>query len=418
MSYYKSSMRRPGARADRSQPAAQRARSGVPGGLARVVAEPQRGNAETLLQLQRLYGNRSVTQLVAGLPHRRGVIQRAGGLPTDQELVNRAGGYGAGKKLFGRSAFKKILEALKAFRNDIADNDADATLNKLLELMQHIQAWRTSPDRQKNKKGDPEKQAALATLEREVRAQLLLLASDRQVQADPAKLSQFQARIRPWLANTPHLNDASNVEENLRVDKFRNQRSAFRIPAQINCALCTCAAVIRHITGLTLTTGDLIIRLHAQTNPDKLHQEFGGKLPADYQRTFQHPGSLAGLGYQQVGPADIERINATNVDKIQDCCQLFGVNRGLVERHLPLAQAITRMEALLPQGYVFAVLVAGEGHWNFAQAGPNNKLEFIDYQSDHAEFAGPATGSTPQVGIVNRSIPAQNQLTDFVAFKR
>lgn len=420
MNYYKKTSRgQSSTRADRARRVTPQARGGIPAGLARLVADPQRSNAENILQLQRLYGNHSVTQLIGGLPRRGDVIQRAGGLPTDTELVNRAGGHGAGKKLFGKSAFKKILNALKAYRNDIGDNDVDGKLDKLVELMGHIRSWRTSSERKTVKTGDAEKRAALATLESEVRAQMMRLASDPQLsQEEPDKLSQIQARIQPWLANTPHLNDASNEDENLRIDRFRTKSPAFRIPAQVNCALCSCAAVIRHLTGLTLTTGDLIIRLHAETNPEGLHYEFDRKLPDNYHQIFQHPGSLVKLGYQKVGPSDIERINATNVAKIQQCCQLFGIEPGPVKRGLPLTTAMTQMQALLSQGYVFAVLVAGEGHWNFAHAGSGGELEFVDYQSDHAEFDGPASGSTPQVGIVNRSIPANDQLTDYVAFRR
>src|SRR5262245_48394244 len=129
MSFYKSSMRQRATRAGRPQQVALRAKGRAPAGLARVVANPQRANVETLLQLQHLYGNRSVTHLVGNLAGRGGVIQRAGGLPTGQELVTWAGGHGAGKKLFGKSAFKKIMNALDAFRNDIGDDDAEAKLD-------------------------------------------------------------------------------------------------------------------------------------------------------------------------------------------------------------------------------------------------------------------------------------------------
>jgi len=346
------------------------------------------------------------------------LVQRAQGLPTDQDLI--AAGHKAGTKLFSKSAFAKILEDLQAF-SVVNDDDIDGQVTQLIQLLTHITEWRNSPDRRKMKRGDAGKRTVLQRLEKQARRLLIQLASSDQLRQDPQKLRATHQAMG-GVITAPHVNDAINQEVNLRTDKFKNKTPVFKIPATINCALCACAAVIRHVTGLGITTGDIIARKFSNVNHQELHSDFNGELPSDYQTTYQHPGSLKGVGYSLPSNplaqlSQVERINAANVESIQEFCALFGVAATKTVSGQELQTAVTSMSKMM-HDHVFAVLISGAGHWNFAHQGSNGDLEFIDYQSDHAEYGGTATGQKPQVGIVNKDIKIEKQITTFIAFQK
>ncbi|NER79652.1 MAG: hypothetical protein F6K42_08730 [Leptolyngbya sp. SIO1D8] len=350
------------------------------------------------------------------------IIQCADGLPTAAELVQNAGGHKAGKKLFGKSAFAKILKALDTFRNDVKDDDHEQQLTLLIHLAKQIKGWKDSSSRAAPKRGDTEKLDALNDLEPQVRILLIALASGEAIQNDP-KLRALTHEALAGIITAEHVNDAVNQEVNLNTTSKRHYRPVTKIPAAINCALCSCAAVIRHVTGLQITTGDIIGRIYANAIPENLSQEFNGKLPANYQSTYQHPGSFANLSYVKSTGAQadadisvVERINVRNVEGIVNMCALFGIS-SIFQKTGELKEMVGEMKTLMGNS-VFAVLVAGEGHWNFAHQGASGDLEFIDYQSDHADYDGTARGSKPQVGTVNKTMKIGDQETTFIAFQK
>lgn len=124
---------------------------------------PQNVNPHTMVNLQRTIGNQAVQRLInqRRAETNTSLIQRATGLPTEQEAKVQGGK--AGFKFFGKSAFAKILKALKEFEG-ISDNDKNAIANKCAEIQGYIRSWLNSSDRSKNKKGDDQKRLFLGQL--------------------------------------------------------------------------------------------------------------------------------------------------------------------------------------------------------------------------------------------------------------
>jgi Protein of unknown function (DUF3626) len=124
---------------------------------------PPRVSRKTILDLQRSVGNQAVQRLIVQRRNQATTpeIQRATGLPTEQEAKIQGGK--AGFKVFGKSAFAKILKALKEFES-IDDNNKTAVGAKCVEIQGYIRSWLNSGDRAKVKPGDDQKRLFLGKL--------------------------------------------------------------------------------------------------------------------------------------------------------------------------------------------------------------------------------------------------------------
>jgi len=193
-----------------------------------------------------------------------------------------------------------------------------------------------------------------------------------------------------------HLNNASNVETNVRIDRFRyvSGRGVLITQAQSNCSLCSCAGVITHGTGALVTSGQVASLVPITAAP--LHADFNTVDPH-----LQHAQSFTGKGWQGYAPSDIRSagsISATNASQIQGIMnygsQQLGVCRVLKmgdtdagDQPRTLREAKAYMKAMAEYGFIFAVLAPASGHWNFAHR-VGQDIQFIDYQMDHPEFGG------------------------------
>jgi len=192
----------------------------------------------------------------------------------------------------------------------------------------------------------------------------------------------------------PHINTGRSDHLNLRVDRRRHYNAVGGIPAELNCSLCTAAAVVTHATGNFTTTSDVAAEF-----------PYRGTLHPDFQAdpAYQHSNTFSGDTYKKSGPANISDINDSQIRGVISFCR-DKINRGksgilivIESASQPLPNAKAEMRAMGSE-YLFAVLVEGKGHWNFAH-NPSQGLEFIDYQSDHADYAGAVHGPDPMLGI-------------------
>lgn len=191
----------------------------------------------------------------------------------------------------------------------------------------------------------------------------------------------------------PHLNDASNVQANVRIDKFRCQRPVEITQAQSNCSLCACAGVITHGKGELVRSGQV-----AQMVPTnvELHKELTIDPHMQHARTFgcrgwqgPHPDDLRSAG-------SIRSNNSNQIGGIVNygsralslCRVLKMGDTGNGDQPRTLREAKAYMKAMADCGFIFAVLAPANGHWNFAHRVGHN-IEFIDYQTDHPDLGGP-----------------------------
>lgn len=221
------------------------------------------------------------------------------------------------------------------------------------------------------------------------------------------------------------LNDGSTVECNLVADKWYYNKPRMAVPADINCGLCTAAAVITAVTGSFVTTADVVRRIYpAAPLVDAARTGLAGR---DYATVYQHPESFVSFGRNLQGGsnmADLAKtvtVNAKAADGIKAVAQQFGVTeQGTQSTALPFADAVQAMLQPKYDGCVFAVLVVSAGHWNFARRTPDG-LVFVDYQTDRPDKQGPQIGTNPQMGV--KATAAQRDLGDqqtvtFLAFSR
>lgn len=219
------------------------------------------------------------------------------------------------------------------------------------------------------------------------------------------------------------LNAGATEEWNLVADKWYYNRPRAAVPADINCGLCTAAAVITAVTGNFVTTADVVRRIHpAPTLVDAARAGLQGR---DYATIYQHPESFVSFGRNLQGGnniADIAKtveVNVKAAEGIKNVAQQFGVaEQGRQAVALSFPDAVQAM--LQPQfdGCVFAVLVVSAGHWNFARRTPDG-LVFVDYQTDRPDKQGPQIGVTPQLGVkataADRNLGNQQKVS-FLAF--
>ncbi|MEV0251668.1 hypothetical protein AB0H76_34120 [Nocardia sp. NPDC050712] len=260
-------------------------------------------------------------------------------------------------------------------------------------------------------------------------ADAILLAAEAYLRefaktADAATVVEIRDRIiEHKMTHAMLLNDASTVECNLVADKWYYNKPRSAVPADINCGLCTAAAVITAVTGSFVTTADVVRKIHpAPQLGDAAKTGLAGR---DYAKVYQHPETFVSFGRNLQGGssmADLTKTVAVNVkaaDGIKSVAQQFGVTaQGPQSAAQPYAQAVQEMLQPKYDGCVFAVLVASAGHWNFARRTPDG-LVFVDYQTDRPGKQGPQIGTTPQLGV--KDTAAERDLGDrqnasFLAF--
>ncbi|HXF61698.1 MAG TPA: DUF4157 domain-containing protein [Caldilineaceae bacterium] len=112
-------------------------------------------------------------------------IQRATGLPTKAE-AEKAGGK-AGHKVFGRSSWRKILDALDSY-SKLKEDDKAGQAKKLAELQALTLQWLGSSSRAKGKKGDAKKREFLAQLRPTIKL-LYYQAKTKSLTVDPARVN-------------------------------------------------------------------------------------------------------------------------------------------------------------------------------------------------------------------------------------
>jgi Protein of unknown function (DUF3626) len=161
---------------------------------------PQHVNSQTMLNLQRRVGNQAVQRLIK---NRRTevtatAVQRATGLPTEQEAITDGGK--AGFKFIGKSAFGKILKALKDFEG-ISDTNKTAVAAKCVEIQGYIREWLNSGDRAKVKTGDEKKRIFLGKLRTSV------------------KVRYFEAKLKAKTVDPAKQNAADSADTNREVIK-------------------------------------------------------------------------------------------------------------------------------------------------------------------------------------------------------
>lgn len=221
------------------------------------------------------------------------------------------------------------------------------------------------------------------------------------------------------------LNDASTDQCNLVADRWYYTRPRPAIPADINCGLCTAAAVITAVTGSFVTTSDVVRMMHPA--PELADAAKTGLAGRDYATVYQHPESFVSFSRTLQGGssmADLSKTVTVNVkaaDGIKTAAQRFGVaEQGTQSAALPFAEAVQAMLQPKYDGCVFAVLVVSAGHWNFARRTPDG-LVFVDYQTDRPDKQGPQIGTTPQMGVkptaAQRDLGYQQNIS-FLAFSR
>lgn len=199
----------------------------------------------------------------------------------------------------------------------------------------------------------------------------------------------------------PYINDAPNVEVNVRIDRFRYMKGVNKVPAQINCSLCACAGVITHATGNVVTSGDVARMVPLGV---ALHNEL---LIAGADQYLQHSETFSGKGWTGAQPnsyATTGGMNATSSIATTNTAQIKGIIRttkqalGLVQvlkigddsagdQKRCLRECIAYMREMANHGFIFAVLSPAEGHWNFAHK-VGNDIQFVDYQTDHPNLGG------------------------------
>jgi len=224
--------------------------------------------------------------------------------------------------------------------------------------------------------------------------------------------------------NNLFVNTGSSKEHNLSSERnfYTHPRSA--VPADVNCALCTAAAVVTAVTGTLVTTDAIVRQLHPLPALSGPATSALGDL--DYAVVYQHPESFFRIGRTLQGGssmADLPRIVAVNIkaaEGIKTAVRQYGVSvLGGQSPSMRVAEA--KSEMMLPryQGCVFAVLVESAGHWNLARRTRDGVL-FVDYQTDHVDRHGPQTGANPQMGVKpagQRDLGEQHDVT-FLAFTR
>lgn len=210
---------------------------------------------------------------------------------------------------------------------------------------------------------------------------------------------------------------------NLSSERNYHIKPRGAVPADINCALCTTAAVVTNVTGRLVTTDAVVRALHPNPTlavPAAAALQSG---PLDYARLYQHPETFnrRSIGRTlQGGTADASRINQTNLlaaAGIKEAVGLFGVSaQGGQPTSVKVGHAKQMMMSPRYDGCVFAVLVESAGHWNFARKGETG-IEFIDYQSDRPDKQGLTGGVTPQLGVTSTDLGGAQDVI-FLAFGR
>lgn len=216
------------------------------------------------------------------------------------------------------------------------------------------------------------------------------------------------------------LNTGYTEEHNLSAVATYHSKPRAAVPAEINCALCTAAAVITNVTGHVVTTGAIVRRLYPPPlNLPAGPQQALNSQQLDYSRVYQHPEIFNQLGRTlQGGMADVSRtvrVNIAAADGIKQTVERYGVqSKGGERRTLPFTDARREMLSSRYDGCVFAVLVESAGHWNFARR-TDHGLLFVDYQSDSEDMWGPDAGDTPRMGVKVEDLGAGHNMS-FMAF--
>lgn len=162
----------------------------------------------------------------------------------------------------------------------------------------------------------------------------------------------------------PHINEGRSVQEQ-----------------NTNCAMCTLAAVVNHVTGRDADTRGIAGALNTGGNQDDA--ALAAALGA---------GALDGKDQNQA-------VLNGMIDFVERLCRhlgrpVRGVQAGFFEHFYSQGRAIGYMRSK-PAGTVFAVwgaqgdMLGMNAHWNFATTvGPNRDVRFFDFQDN-------ITDSTP-----------------------
>jgi hypothetical protein len=257
-------------------------------------------------------------------------------------------------------------------------------------------------------------------------AEAVLLAANACLETPPDGATADQVKQHRSAAlqykknNNLFLNTGYRDELNFRTDKFYNTRPRMGVPADLNCGLCTAAAVITNLNGNPMTTDVLVGTMRtAPSDPTVVTALQNDKH--DWKRVYQHPEIFAGLERTLTNSlADASKIEGVNDSMTQ------GIKKEVVDRYhrtfvgeqkiaVPVPDARRQMLDPKYDGCVFAILVVSDGHWNYAHK-TEHGLEFVDYQTDRQDDIGPVAGASPQMGVKQCSLGEKQNVT-FMAFR-
>jgi hypothetical protein len=220
------------------------------------------------------------------------------------------------------------------------------------------------------------------------------------------------------------LRDAGEMVQNPKSGKIQWKYKTSLTPAEVNCALCACAALCAHIfRDVEYTSGKVlrvmwekIINTKKQANLSLSKSE---QKIQQHQLSFQYFLEAFKSGTAKKEPwklvnepraEDIDHVNRTQQDGMKEFIEIelkrkekilekLGKKEVKVrkpETNLSLKDAFKLIGEKGPN-WIFALLVIGEGfsaepgseaksfgHWNFAYLTRDKKARFVDYQGKEA----------------------------------
>lgn len=218
------------------------------------------------------------------------------------------------------------------------------------------------------------------------------------------------------------LNTGYTTEHNLSAERTYWSKTRGAVPADINCALCTAAAVVTNVTGKLVTTDEVVRKLYPKPELADPAQKALDSSGLDYAQLYQHPESFTRIGRTLQGGGSMADLSKTTTANNRAASGIraavvkhFGVSdRGGEPDSMRVEQARKMMLSPKYDGCVFAVLVESAGHWNFARR-TETGVVFVDYQSDRDDMQGPQGGANPQMGVKNQDLGDKHDVT-FLAF--
>jgi hypothetical protein len=260
-------------------------------------------------------------------------------------------------------------------------------------------------------------------------AEAVLLAANAclETPADPSfatvadRVQGYRTAVLQYKAGSAgFLNTGDTEVRSLRANRLYYSKPNAATPADVNCGLCTAAAVLTNLTHNLTTTDAVVQAIHPAPNLTAAIVTDLHNLHTTYARVYQHPEAFDQLDRTLTGGGgDLVRFDAVNAS------MTAGIRRvvtgrgfacvGQLDSRLPVPDARRLMLERKYDGCVFAVLVVSEGHWNYARK-TDRGIEFIDYQTDRPDMQGPVAGPSPQMGVKHRDLGEGPQVT-FLAFR-